>query len=1440
MENSEKNTEIAKGLIAGSLLLTGLVSGSNPFFSLLLGTAGGVGSGVLTSLSERAFENWRKNWLSNRLALTDEIKETLNSAFDLTLHQLARDWKNHHYYRAFLLNDDHEKAKYSTDLILKMHSEIDVVFNMAKLAPILNLKSDWEKTIYSDTANQESTIAFLDSMIDDYFGEVESLARFAKGNFANNLLSHFFKIMQSDKGTPAWRAYQNLWQMSLSDSIKNVQNTLDSSQVDYDETKQELQKISELLSQFENQQNSQLTKTIQESLTQSLEPVFEGFKTKIDDLLTDKHLISELFADRFSKFDFDHIMTMFLSMELCGDENVNLEQAGHQTDTEIGLSQVFIDLPAADSITYDVLPEDYQDGKLPKGIINEFVETAEIPLDAKSLEVQFGESDSTHPSMQNTVYQIGRFVLIGGPGQGKTTTSQLVCQLFRMSILKSRPQYQLDPKVNRIIKELESLSSEEGIPIPRVSRFPIRIVLSDFAESLAAENDVNSLMTYIIERIYSKTNHKMSIVEMETCLRDYPWILVLDGLDEVPASSNRDVVLLAVENFYIKAASLMADLMVIATTRPQGYNDDFSPKRYAHKYLMPLSVARAEHYGKRLTNIRYKDNVDRRDKVFTRIKRALNEEVTKRLMQSPLQITIMTSLLGGVGTPPQERWSLFNEYYRVIYQRETERNIPSSAILRDYKPDIDAIHYQVGLLLQIESEYSHRTNAKLTLDRFSKIVENRLREEQHQGSDLEFLLKAIIEAAANRLVFIVGVESDQIGFEIRSLQEFMAAEALMQGGETDIELRLQAIATISHWRNVFLFAAGQCFANNQYLRGTIHTICAELNEFDDSNNRADAFSKIGSQLAIDILDEGITQNQPRFEKLFVRQALRLLDNLPHSNQYRLLNVYRTSMRTIYIEELEKRLQMSSPNWFATWALLGMSAQKNYPDFESLIDEYWDLIEEDKSLIYSLNTDNLYWILSKLDSKVLLWSDDAISKMDFKVRRGIPENFKVLNLIARNMGQQSEIVFPVGSTDNQVQQLHIISVLDKSIMGIPDNVDLSLDWMPLRVSKAFVINPSKETLALVLREISKLEIMFPSYLEGLLPWPISNLILFSQYSDDLESIANDVEKGLYGDLEQWLLAESRWEADGVELSELIPSFKNGRPFDVNIDKCGFPLSTRYSIRFKEDSDKRLSNVFREVLGFDIDNLELKNEILFFVASTMLRTIRHHKSVLEIMKTDEIVQVSQILLKENSYISELIIQELFDRLPSDEFIEIVSGFPEELFMIAGHRDEVRGKYCELLINAFEKDSTNLGVLSFLAKYICLAGKGIRVPQNLPNLSDALDSNILRSVIVFKIVESYNAKDESLDFALIEFIVELAKIDTWFSRSIFRLLTNLHKGSSDYELFLVELCNAFLDCEDYANAKIISEKIHDIVSERHSSLLTRWEQVNLPRGLDKLLVT
>ena len=85
---------------------------------------------------------------------------------------------------------------------------------------------------------------------------------------------------------------------------------------------------------------------------------------------------------------------------------------------------------------------------------------------------------------------------------------------------------------------------------------------------------------------------------MKDWFTHYPSIIIFDGLDEVPSSSNRDQVLEAIRDFWIDASNANADILSIATTRPQGYNEDFSPTLYQHQRLAPLSKELGKHFAK--------------------------------------------------------------------------------------------------------------------------------------------------------------------------------------------------------------------------------------------------------------------------------------------------------------------------------------------------------------------------------------------------------------------------------------------------------------------------------------------------------------------------------------------------------------------------------------------------------------------------------------------------------------------------------------------------------------------------------------------------------------------------------------------------------------------------------------------------------------------------
>src|SRR5262249_39780699 len=162
-----------------------------------------------------------------------------------------------------------------------------------------------------------------------------------------------------------------------------------------------------------------------------------------------------------------------------------------------------------------------------------------------------------------------------------------------------------------------------------------RIVLSQFAKSLDS-GEAAGLLDYLALQLCRGSARKLSPDDIDEILTAYPSLIVLDGLDEVPAASNRDKVMEAVSNFSFEGAAGELEVVLVATTRPQGYNREFSPRQYAHHSLTPLGTPDALDYGRRLARNRFGSGTDRAEKVRGRLERAAQKPTTAKLMQSPL------------------------------------------------------------------------------------------------------------------------------------------------------------------------------------------------------------------------------------------------------------------------------------------------------------------------------------------------------------------------------------------------------------------------------------------------------------------------------------------------------------------------------------------------------------------------------------------------------------------------------------------------------------------------------------------------------------------------------------------------------------------------------------------------------------------------------------
>ena len=276
------------------------------------------------------------------------------------------------------------------------------------------------------------------------------------------------------------------------------------------------------------------------------------------------------------------------------------------------------------------------------------------------------------------------------------------------------------------------------------------------------------------------------------------------------------------------------------------------------------------------TRVRLREDIDRIERVSLRLRRAADNEALQHLLRTPLQVLILTIIIDGSGQLAPDRYSLFRGYYDTVFKRERDKRSGLTRILQEHGPQIQQLHERVGFELQIRSEAGDRALATLLPDELRTITWQVLDEAGFKpaGQD-EPLLQKIIEAATHRLVLIAPRGSDGYGFDVRTLQELMAAMHLTTGPLERVVERLRASAANPFWRNTWLFAAGQLFSTPQR-----HHYDAVVNLIetidDDAPERLSRAVPVGPLLALDVIDDGMARALPRWRDRLVAQGMKIL------------------------------------------------------------------------------------------------------------------------------------------------------------------------------------------------------------------------------------------------------------------------------------------------------------------------------------------------------------------------------------------------------------------------------------------------------------------------------------------------------------------------------------------------------------------------------------
>lgn len=849
-------------------------------------------------------------------------------------------------------------------------------------------------------------------------------------------------------------------------------------------------------------------------------------------------LSSDTLAEACSRAEFSseelRVVRQWIGDQLFAQEFAKLGQGGHK-NTQIPLQDVFVDLPASRG-------EASRDRRFL--FLRNFLLRGGVPLvehRAGRATILGGkatvQSDENMPFVEQEGLEA--VLLLGGPGQGKSTLGQLACQ-FHRSMLLAPARSSLTMPVRSLVdsvlsaepwKEMSGIGQNKRIRVA----FPLQISLPEFVEwfarrSIEGRTEMPELIAFLADAPGAKSIGFTSSMFLRL-VTEIPVVVVLDGFDEVGSSDDRARIIQSANLLLSRLKEADYPCQILATTRPQGYSDEFSAVSVAFEkiHLSPLSKVEAIAYAEKIINAKMA-SADQREKALRQINEASLEPATERLLTTPLQVTIMTALVQQLGRAPRERWNLFDRYFSYTFDREIERNTYASQILADYRSHIERIHWRVGLLLQVESERNGGASARMSRERLSEVVAEVLREDEIDGGgeDGSGLIGDIVTSAENRLVFLVEPEPGRFGFEIRSLQEFMAAQALTSGRDEEVQARLEYVARAPKFRNVTLFIAGRLFSQGSALRDAFaQSICLDM----DTDRRDPLLMVIrgGARLALETLEQGGVSAQPKRARALMSRALNILDLPLCQEQIRLIDVASDDTYELLINSLEQRLaDPYSPRALdVAWICVMYANSQGMAWAPLLIDEYASKNPPTRDIVRGLNYLRLplgSWLRSFISDNSERYPVERMLLGSGERDEGV-DDFGWLDWLRRVFRRRR-----FGGTQKIYSVQFLREPHEEDVAEPLARFSGNSLWQAWIEVARFEMNPGAKTLGLALAAIDSIGDLeyWKRWALHRVSWPLKAVLEWARDTPDIQEAISLAERGALGDIEGWLIAQNGWK------------------------------------------------------------------------------------------------------------------------------------------------------------------------------------------------------------------------------------------------------------------------------------------------------------------------
>lgn len=407
----------------------------------------------------------------------------------------------------------------------------------------------------------------------------------------------------------------------------------------------------------------------------------------------------------------------------------------------------------------------------------------------------------------------GGALLVGGPGQGKSTLLQFVCQFHRARLLGKKDAY--------------TGSRQELRDVTTRHRFPVRVELREYvawakasvkgprgetrgrAARKAGKGDRKrsgawpALEQFVANHIQEHSGGlSFDIKDLTSLVTTEPVLLALDGLDEVAALADREEVSRQILGTRNRLDAIGLDVVVLVATRPGAETASlWFSLDFPQLQLLPLTQGLRLQYFQRWADAADLRGVAR-DELQEKLLSQQHELHIKELASTPMQLAILLHLLQRKRRLPQERTALYSQYIQTFLDREEGQD--KEPLLGEQRDLIERVHERLAWHLQSSVEEGS-SSGSIGREDLRQLLRIQLMD-QTDGLDFAQRLFDSFEA---RVMCLVEREGS-FEFQIQSLREYFVAVHIANtvGLSGSKDERLKALLARPYWTNVTRFFVG--------------------------------------------------------------------------------------------------------------------------------------------------------------------------------------------------------------------------------------------------------------------------------------------------------------------------------------------------------------------------------------------------------------------------------------------------------------------------------------------------------------------------------------------------------------------------------------------------------------------------------------------------------